>query len=96
MSVRYAPNLLNTGPSNTMPEGFTDAQWHVDASGDTGTSHILAGRLYIVQCEWCPEAFAARTKAEAVAMFREHEDAIMAQTAFDLVSRASSTTGSEQ
>jgi hypothetical protein len=44
-----------------------------DASGDTGTSHTLPGRLYIVQCEWCPEAFAAHTKVEAMAMFRKHE-----------------------
>lgn len=78
MSLHYAQNVRNTGPSNVAETfGFEDADWHQAASGDTGTSHTLPGRLYIVQCEWCPEAFAAKTKGEAMDMFRAHEDSML-------------------
>lgn len=72
MSVRYGRGIRNGGHT-AAPDGFTDAQWHQDAMGDTGTSHTMPGRLYVVQCEWCPAAFAARTRDEALSMFREHE-----------------------
>lgn len=73
MGITYGRDVRRTGPSGTAPEGCDEKSWHQEASGDTGTSHTLPGRLFIVQCEWCPEAFAASTKAEAMAMFREHE-----------------------
>lgn len=69
----YAPNVRNGGHTGR-PDGFTEKQWHQDATADTGVSHTLPGRLYIVQCEWCPKAFAAQSKAGAMAMFRRHED----------------------
>lgn len=69
----YAPNVRNGGHTGR-PDGFTEKQWHQDAAADTGFSHTLPGRLYIVQCEWCPKAFAAQSKAGAMAMFRRHED----------------------
>ena len=74
--LNYAPDVRNTGPSNTAPEGWTEESWHQDAAGDAGTSHSLPGRLYVVQCEWCPEAFAAYTKPKAMSMFQEHEAAM--------------------
>jgi len=78
MTLHYAPGVRNSGPSKLAPDGWRDDVWHQDATGDTGTSHTLPGRLFIVQCEWCDDAFAAYGKAEALAMFREHEKAMLA------------------
>lgn len=77
MTIHYGRTVRNSGPSKPPEPGMSLTglrHWHQDASADTGTSHTLPGRLYIVQCEWCPEAFAAPTKAEAMDMFREHEE----------------------
>jgi hypothetical protein len=74
MTIHYGRTVRNSGPSGTAPEGFTSKQWHQDASADTGTSYLVPGRLYIVQCEWCPDAFAAETKEEAMILFWQHED----------------------
>ena len=76
MTIRYGSGIRNTGFIER-PSDFTDEDWHADASADTGTSHTLPGRVFLVQCEWCPKAFAARTKAEAMAMFREHESTML-------------------
>jgi hypothetical protein len=59
---------------NSNPGGFSEADWHQTASADSGTSHTLLGRQYVVACEWCPEVFYGPTKAEAVWNFRLHED----------------------
>ncbi|MBB2956808.1 hypothetical protein [Pseudoclavibacter helvolus] len=77
-SVVFAGGARNTG-SRSRPDGdeFTDAQWHQYAIGDSGTSHTLPGRLYVVQCEWCPLTFAAPTKVEAMALFRAHEEEVL-------------------
>ncbi|QIK63817.1 hypothetical protein G7068_11925 [Leucobacter viscericola] len=72
----YAPKVRN-GSVTAAPEGFSQARWHQSAIGDTGCSHNLPGRLYVVQCEWCPKAFAANTKTEAMDMFREHESEML-------------------
>jgi len=72
MAIHYAANVKNALRAEA-PYGITVRKWHQSAIGDTHTSHTLPGRLYVVQCEWCPEAFAAHTKAEAMAMFRVHE-----------------------
>lgn len=76
MTLHYARDIRNGG-HHPAPDGTSERDWHQDAIGDTHTSHTLPGRLYIVQCEWCPEAFAANTKAVAMSMFREHEDAML-------------------
>lgn len=76
MSLNYARNLRNGVCGRTAPEGFSDGQWHRDASFDSGTSHTRVGRVYVVQCEWCDEAFAAGTAGEAMDMFRIHEEAM--------------------
>jgi hypothetical protein len=47
--------------------------WHQDATADTDTSHTIPGRGYLILCEWCEDAFFARTAAEATALFRDHE-----------------------
>lgn len=73
MSINYAGNV-RSGAKGHVPDGWEARRWHQQAMADAGTSHTLPGRLYVVQCEWCPEAFAANTKAEAMAMFRRHED----------------------
>lgn len=56
-----------------------DAQRHADAIGDTGTSHVLIGRVYAVRCEWCPRLFVGSTKREALAELRRHERAVLDQ-----------------
>lgn len=76
MTLKYAPNVRN-GVSAHVPEGWGKKDWHQSATGDAGTSHTLPGRLYVVQCEWCPDAFGAYTKAEAMAMFRRHEKVML-------------------
>lgn len=83
MTLRYAQNIRGGGPSNTAETyGWpSNADWHVTASNDSGSSHILNGRLYIVQCLWCEDAFAADTKGEAMGMFRTHESAMAEQQA---------------
>lgn len=81
MTLHYGPTTGAYGPTNVAStfEFESDADWHVTAAGDTGTSFIANGRLYIVQCQWCTEAFAGATKAEAVTMFRDHENAMAEQ-----------------
>lgn len=74
-ALHYGRDVRN-GVHTNRPDGFTDSAWHRAAMADAGASHNLPGRLYIVQCEWCPKAFAANTKAEAMDMFREHERVI--------------------
>lgn len=56
-----------------MSQPQDDALRHLDAIADTGTSHILHPRQYVVKCEWCPAVFFANTKRQAMADFREHE-----------------------
>lgn len=74
-TLHYGAGIKNCQPSNVASTfGFDSHDWHQSASGDTGTSHLLPGRLYIVQCQWCYEAFAALTKDEAMEMFRAHEE----------------------
>lgn len=77
--LHYGRTVRN-GVHTDRPDGFTDVEWHLSAMADTGTSHNLPGRLYIVQCEWCPKAFAAETKAEAMQMFRAHEKTVQEET----------------
>jgi hypothetical protein len=77
MGLNYARNVRGAGPTNTASHGRTEAEHHQDCIGDAGTSHTLPGRLYVVQCEWCPEAFAAHTKAVAMIMFRRHEEEML-------------------
>lgn len=77
MTLHHAPNVRNGLSTEAPSDDFTTEQWHQAAIDDTGFSHNLPGRLYIVQCEWCPEAFAAKTKAEALAMFRVHEQQML-------------------
>lgn len=72
MGINYAGDVQQGGVGY-VPDGWDAAQWHRSALGHTNTSHTLPGRLYIVQCEWCSEAFAAHTKAKAMEMFRTHE-----------------------
>lgn len=72
MSVTYAKDVRNSG-GREIPEGWGPGEYHQASVADTGTSHTLPGRLYVVQCEWCPDAFAAKTKAEAMSLFRQHE-----------------------
>ena len=59
------------------PTDAWDAQRHADAIGDTGTSHVLIGRVYAVRCEWCPKIFVGNNKREAMAEFRRHERAVL-------------------
>lgn len=78
MTLHYANDVRNAGMGNLPPdESWPVDEWHRSASADTGTSHTLPGRLYVVQCEWCDEAFAAHTKAKAMQMFRVHETAML-------------------
>ena len=72
MSVNYHTTVRQQG-HRTAPEGWDEKRWHQDAMQDAGTSHTLPGQLYVVQCEWCEEAFAAPHKREAMEMFRKHE-----------------------
>lgn len=73
--LHYSPSLKNAPLSKGASPSFkSDAQWHRNAITDTGTSHCRVGRPYIVSCAWCSAAFAASTAAEAMEMFREHEE----------------------
>lgn len=72
VGVTYAGDI-KAGFHIAAPEGFTDSEWHASASGDTHTSHTIPGRVFLVQCEWCPAAFAGLTKDSAMRLFREHE-----------------------
>lgn len=76
MTLNYHPGIRQRG-YNEAPQGWSAHDWHQTAAGDTGTSHTLPGRLYIVQCEWCPEAFAALNKSDAMQMFRKHESEML-------------------
>jgi hypothetical protein len=58
-----------------------DAEAHFDAIGDTGDGYYSLGRLYEVECIWCGMQFAARTKRDAVALYRIHEDTLRTQLA---------------
>lgn len=80
MTLHYAQNVKNGGYGIAAPEGFTSKQWHQDAIADTGTSHTRPGRLYIIQCEWCDEAFAANTAGESESMFLKHEEEMLDST----------------
>lgn len=62
--------------SNPAPEGWTNKRWHQDASLDSGASHTLVGTTYTVQCLWCPEVFVGQRKADALRLFRAHEEAM--------------------
>jgi len=59
--------------SNPAPEGWTEKRWHQDAMLDSGTSHVLVGPSYVIQCEWCPQVFVGERKADAMRLFRAHE-----------------------
>lgn len=77
-TLTYSGNVRGAS-GGSVPDGWDIKDWHRDAMADTGTSHSLHGRLYVVQCEWCPEAFAAPTKAEAMVLFRKHEADMQAE-----------------
>lgn len=79
MSLNYHYSVRQHG-HQTAPEGWDNKRWHQDAIQDAGTSHTLPGNLYVVQCEWCEEAFAAPYEWEAMAMFRKHEDEMQAKS----------------
>lgn len=50
-----------------------NAQQHIDAWADTGDGYRNLGKRHILQCLWCDKYFDGRTKAEALAKYREHE-----------------------
>ncbi len=81
MSIHWSSSV-GRPMQNPAPEGWDDADWHVDAAGDTGTSYMRVGRPYVIACEWCRDLFIAESYAKALAMFREHEDE-RAQTSFE-------------
>lgn len=54
------------------PESYDDAQWHVDATADTGVGYY-AIKGWRVTCAWCDWEVTTPTKGEGMAMFREHE-----------------------
>ena len=56
------------------PNGWSTEAWHESAYGDTGEGYSLPGRLYVIQCAWCEAVFMANTKAEALVLYRKHED----------------------
>ncbi|MCW2601850.1 MAG: hypothetical protein JWM02_3679 [Frankiales bacterium] len=54
------------------PDGFTDAQWHVDAIADSGVGYVV-DKGWHLRCAWCSFEVTAPTKREAVDAYREHE-----------------------
>lgn len=76
--IHFGKDIRNTGqtPPPSDYEG-TETDWHEDATADTGTSHAIPGRGFLVLCEWCEDAFFARTKTEAMALFRDHESKML-------------------
>ena len=74
--VHYEPDDRGAPSVSDAPDGWTAHDWHVDAIGDTGTSHVLVGPRYVVACEWCRCVFVAETKKQAVARFRLHEEEV--------------------
>lgn len=56
----------------------SSAQRHADAWADTGDGYRPIGRRYVLQCLWCDKYFGGRTKAEALAKYREHEAELIA------------------
>ena len=77
MSTHYASNLRIAHGWGAQ-FGLSNAEWHRAAMADTGTSHMKLARAAVVQCEWCDEVFIAATMREAMAMFRTHEEAMVA------------------
>lgn len=68
----FEPGFYRSGPRTETPNA-----WHRMAIRESGFSYNLPGRLYVVQCEWCPEAFAAYTKVEAMELFEKHESSMV-------------------
>lgn len=56
------------------PDGFTDAQWHVEASNDAGVDHARYPRQYVIKCEWCDHISFGDTRAIALQRFDWHRD----------------------
>lgn len=81
--IHFGKDIRNTVqvtvdiPSGEEPTVQQVRDWHQDATADTGTSHALPGRGYLVLCEWCEDAFFASSKAEAMNLFWAHEDSMM-------------------
>ena len=75
----YESDERNVPSINDAPAGWTDADWHADAIGDSRTSHSLVGRKYVIACAWCSCVFIADTKTKALARFRRHEHEMLTQ-----------------
>ena len=75
--VHYSPDMRRAPIVNPASEGWDHHDWHAAGVADTGASHVLVGRPYVVACEWCPEVFLAETAARAMSMFRAHESQML-------------------
>ena len=71
-SVHYDPRS-HGALVNERPDYDSSEAWHADAIGDSGVSHTLVGRRYVVACQWCRCVFIAESKNRTMAMFRDHE-----------------------
>ena len=54
------------------PEGFTDAQWHVEGVEDSGHGYSVVKGWHL-ECMWCEWKVVAQTKSAAVRLYRSHE-----------------------
>lgn len=54
-------------------EDLHEAEKFTEAVNDTGESHVLVGRQYIVKSAWTDMIFYAPTKREAMEKFRAYE-----------------------
>lgn len=56
------------------PEGYTDAQWHQEATADSGTDHVRYSKQHVIVCEWCDCVVFAPTLGEAATRFMAHRN----------------------
>lgn len=90
--ITYDPKIAPV--ANTAPEGWDDAAWHRSATAHSGEGYTSVGKVHVVACAWCREAFIGPDKTSALALFREHEGAMMHYDPLaSLVTAVASDTG---
>lgn len=76
MSAHFAPNL-HSGSVHPAGDEWIIEEWHRAAIADTGVSYAKLSRVAVVRCLWCDDLFVAKTMADAMYMFRDHEQSML-------------------
>ncbi|WP_009473850.1 hypothetical protein [Rhodococcus sp. JVH1] len=78
-NARPMPSDQSTADGKGQATAIDNAQRHLDAWADTADGYRTLGRRHVLQCLWCDKYFGGRTKAEALARYRKHEDQLRAE-----------------